>query len=223
MPSLDRTKRTVLIVDDHPLVREWLANLINQQADLAVSAEADNRREALEAVRASKPDAAVVDISLGDSSGLELIKDLKQAHPEIRILAFTMHDESHYASRALRAGAGGYLVKREATGKVIDAIRAILAGKLVLSDSLAEAQAAPGAPGRCGTEPSPLELLSDRELEVFELLGRGLGTPQIAETLHLSIKTVQTHCAAVKEKLHLESGRELIREAVRWHENRQPQ
>jgi DNA-binding NarL/FixJ family response regulator len=173
----------------------------------------------MRAVRDCPPHVAIVDISLSESSGLELIKEIKQAHPEIRVLVLTMHEESHYAARALRAGAAAYLVKREATGKVIPAIRAVLAGKLVLSQLPVETQ--PEA--NSASAHSPMEVLSDREFEVFELLGKGLGTRQIAAALRLSIKTVQTHCSAVKEKLHLGTGRELLREAVRWHECRQPQ
>ena len=223
MPSSDKEETKILLVDDHPLVREWLANLINQQPDLMVSGEAENSQGAMRAVRDCPPHVAIVDISLGDSSGLELIKEIKQAYPEIRVLVLTMHEESHYAARALRAGAAAYLVKREATGKVIPALRAVLAGKLVLSqlpvETQPEANSTRAPDGVC----SPMEVLTDREFEVFELLGKGLGTRQIAAALRLSIKTVQTHCSAVKEKLHLGTGRELMREAVRWYECRQPQ
>src|SRR5271154_3373895 len=135
MPTLEGAKKRVLIVDDHPLVREWLANLINQQSDLTICGEADCARRAMQAVAACPPDVAVVDLSLADSSGLALIKELKQALPNIRVLVLSIHDESHYATRALRAGAKGYLIKTEATGKMIAAIRSVLAGKLVLSDS----------------------------------------------------------------------------------------
>jgi DNA-binding NarL/FixJ family response regulator len=223
MPVSQGAKKRVFIVDDHPLVREWLANLVNQQSDLMICGEADSARHAVPAVAACLPDVVVVDISLADSSGIALIKEIKQVLPNVWVLVLSMHEESHYATRALRAGATGYLVKREATGKVMAAIRSVLAGKLVLSDSLAAVRPGHETQDHATITQSLVEELSDRELEVFELLGTGMGTRRVAETLGLSIKTVQTHCNAVKETLHLDSGHELIIEAVRWHESRQPQ
>src|ERR1035441_9492944 len=210
----DKRKRTVFIVDDHPLVREWLTNLINQQPDLVVCGETEGAPEAFAAIGASQPDVAIVDISLKNSSGIELIKNLKESHPAVAVLVLSMHEESHYAGRALRAGARGYVMKRETTRKVIEAIRRILEGKLYVSEALADVLAAHFIDDKKGAGRSPIEQLSDRELEVFDMLGRGLGTRQIAETLGISLKTVQAYCARMKEKLNLGSGTELLREAI---------
>jgi DNA-binding NarL/FixJ family response regulator len=208
----------VFLVDDHPLVREWLTNLIQQQPDLTVCGEAETCPKALQAIIDCRPHIAIVDISLKDSSGIELIKNLKQCCPGVRVLVLSMHEESHYAERALRAGAKGYVMKRETAKKVITAIRQVLEGKLYLSEGLAAAMAAQFVTGRVLTSESPVAQLSDRELEVFALLGDGRGTRQIAEALAVSIKTVQAYCARIKEKLNLASASELVREAVRWRE-----
>jgi DNA-binding NarL/FixJ family response regulator len=206
-------------VDDHPLVREWLTNLIHQQPDLAVCGEAENGPAAMRAILQLKPDVAIVDIALKDSSGIELIKDLKRSCPSVAVLVLSMHEESHYAERALRAGARGYLMKRETTRKVIASIHQVLQGKLAVSEDIATAMAAQFVEGKSLATHSPIEQLSDRELEVFELLGQGRGTRQIAETLHVSVKTVQAYCGRIKEKLNLTSATELLREAVRWYES----
>ncbi len=211
--------KRIFLVDDHPLVREWLTNLINQQPGLNVCGEAEGGREALEKILDLRPDIAIVDIALKDSSGIELIKDLRQACPEVAVLVLSMHEEPHYAERALRAGAKGYVMKRETTKKVITAIDQVLAGRLYVSDTVAAAMAAQFVEGKTLATNSPVEQLSDRELEVFEMLGQGRTTRQIAETLHISLKTVQAYCARVKEKLNLSSATELLREAVRWYEN----
>jgi DNA-binding NarL/FixJ family response regulator len=208
----------VFLVDDHPLVREWLTNLINQQPGLRVCGEAESGPQARERILALKPDVAVVDIALKDSSGIELIKDLKQCCPQVTVLVLSMHEESHYAERALRAGALGYVMKRETATKVITALRQVLEGKLYLSESLAVAMAAQFVAGKPLATGSLAEQLSDRELEVFEWLGQGRTTRQIADTLRVSVKTVQAYCARIKEKLNLASATELLREAVRWHE-----
>jgi DNA-binding NarL/FixJ family response regulator len=215
-------KKRVLIVDDHPLVREWLATLIGQQPDLAVCGEAATAAEAMQAAAASEPGVAIVDISLRDSSGIELIKDLKKVHPNLVVLVLSMHEESHYARRALRAGAKGYIMKRETTKRVIEAIRTVLEGKFYLSDTLAQAITTQFIEGKTLAARSPVEQLSDRELAVFGLFGQGLGTRQIAETLKVSVKTVQAHCAHIKEKLNLSSATELLREAVRHYEGERP-
>ena len=214
--------KRIFLVDDHPLVREWLTNLINQQPGLQVCGEAESGREAREKIIQLRPDVAIVDIALKDSSGVELIKDLKQGCPEVAVLVLSMHEEPHYAERALRAGARGYVMKRETTKKVIMAINEVLAGRLCVNETVAAAMAAKFVEGKTLATNSPIEQLSDRELEVFELLGQGRTTRQIAETLHLSLKTVQAYCARVKDKLNLNSATELLREAVRWHENSQP-
>lgn len=206
-------------MDDHPLVREWLTNLINQQPDLSVCGEADSAPQARQAIASMQPDVAVVDIALKDSSGIELIKDLKQSCPNVAVLVLSMHEETHYAERALRAGAKGYIMKRDTTKKVIAALRQVLEGKLYVSELIAASMAAQFVAGKTLVTGSPVEQLSDRELEVFELLGQGRGTRQIAEVLRVSVKTVQAYCARIKEKLSLASATELLREAVRWHES----
>jgi len=221
-PSPDRKKKRVFLVDDHPLVREWLTNLINQQPDLAVCGESETAPQALQAIAHSKPDVAIVDLSLKDSSGIELIKGLKQSHPNVAVLVLSMHDEAHYAERALRAGARGYVMKRETTRKVIEAIRRILEGKLYVSERVTEAMTGRFVEGKRSGNFSPIDELSDRELEVFEMLGQGQGTRQIAETLRVSVKTIQAYCARMKEKMNLNSATELLREAIRWNENKHP-
>ena len=218
----EKRKKTVFLVDDHPLVREWLTNLINQQPDLVACGEADHAPQAMQAISETQPDIAIIDISLRDSSGIELIKSLKEAHPRIAVLVLSMHDEALYAERALRAGAKGYVMKRETAQKVIEAIRRVLEGKLYVSDSVAQALTARVVKGDAAAGASPVEQLSDRDLEVFELLGRGLGTRQVAETLRVSVKTVQAYCARMKPKLNVNSGTELLREAIRWNEAKYP-
>ena len=195
-------------------------DLINQQPDLAVCGETESAPRALQAIASAQPDVAIVDISLTDSSGIELIKSLKLSHPEVAVLVLSMHDESLYAERALRAGAKGYIMKRETTRKVIEGIRQILDGKVFVSDSVKEALALRLVENKTQTPLSPVEQLSDRELEVFEMLGQGLGTRQIADALRVSIKTVQAYCARAKEKLNVRSATELLREAIRWNESK---
>jgi DNA-binding NarL/FixJ family response regulator len=213
--------KQVFLVDDHPLVREWLTNLINKRPDLRVCGEAGSAPEALRLIGELQPDIAIVDITLASGSGLELIKDLQLQQPGVAVLVLTMHDESIYALRALRAGARGYIMKCEATQKVIQAIRTVLAGKLFVSERVTAQMAEKFAEPRPAKTGSPVELLSDRELEVFQLLGRGQGTRQIAEQMHISFKTVQAFCARIKDKLELDNVNELLREAVRWQENQQ--
>jgi DNA-binding NarL/FixJ family response regulator len=214
-------KAKVLLVDDHPLVREWLANLINQQSDLQVCGEADSAPKALQMIGVVNPGVAIVDISMEGGSGIELIKNIKASHPGVRVIVLSMHDEALYGERALRAGARGYIMKREATKRVLEAIRCVLGGKLYLSDKMAMLMAEKFVDGRPETEGSVVEKLSDRELEVFQLLGRGYSTRQIADELHVSFKTVQSFCARIKEKLNYANAAELLREAVRWHDRQQ--
>jgi len=214
-------KAKVFLVDDHPLVREWLATLINQQSDLQVCGETDSAPKALQMMGDVNPDIAIVDISMEGGSGLELIKNIKATHPSVMIIVLSMHDEALYAERAMRAGARGYIMKREATKRVLQAIRCVLGGKLYLSDKMAMIMAERFVDGRPRTQGSAIESLSDRELEVFQLLGRGYSTRRIAEELHVSVKTIQAFCARIKEKLKLSSATELLREAVLWHERQQ--
>lgn len=209
-------KRKVFLVDDHPLVREWLTSLINQEEDLVVCGSASNAPEALQGIETTQPEAAVVDLALPNTSGLDLIKDVKACHPSIAMVVLSMHEESVYGMRALRAGASGYVTKRETTKKVIAALHAILAGKLFVSEELAAFAADKPAELRTGHGDGPVKDLSERELQVFELLGEGFETRRIAETLNINVKTVQTYCARIKEKINVGNVNELMREAVHW-------
>ena len=211
-------KHSILLVDDHPLVREWLASLINQQPDLAVCGEAESAQEALDFIATRGPDLAIVDLSLKESSGLELIKTIKTTHPSVAVIVLSMHDERHYAERAIRAGARGYVMKRETTKKIISAIHQVLAGKLGVSEEVAALFAERFVDNKSRTW-TPVEELSDRELEVFRLLGQGLDTRAVANRLQISIKTVQAYCARIKDKLSLANATELLREAIRWTES----
>ena len=212
----------ILLVDDHPLVREGLVNLIRQQPDMEIVGEAANEPHALELVGRVLPDVAIVDITLENGSGIELIKSIKVIHPSVKSLVLSMHDESLYAERALRAGARGYIMKREAAKKIIEGIRCVLAGQLYVSEKIAAMMAEKFVEGRTAESATPVEQLSNRELEVFQLLGRGLNTRQIADHLHIGFKTVQAYNARIKEKLKLTNATELLREALRWQENQQP-
>jgi DNA-binding NarL/FixJ family response regulator len=217
---VNKQKTKVFLVDDHPLVREWLSNLIHQQPDLMVCGEAETAATALQIISATKPDVAIVDISLKGSSGIELIKNIKALHPHVAVIVLSMHDERLYAERALRAGARGYIMKRETTKKVITAIRLVLEGKLYLSEQIASLFAEKFVDGSATNVHSPIAQLSDRELEVFQLLGEGCETRQIAESMNVSMKTIQAYCARIKEKLKLANATELLREAIRWNESR---
>ena len=205
----------IFIVDDHPLVREWLANLLRQQPDLTVCGQAETPAAALAAIIADPPDVAIVDLSLKGGSGLDLIKDLQAQQPEVIVLVLSMHEEIYHAERALRAGARGYVMKRESTGQIIEAIRQVRAGRLY-ANAEELARLAERMIGRVRPGQGSVEILSDRELEVFRRLGQGQPTRRIAEELHLSIKTVQAYSARIKEKLGLDNATELIREAVHW-------
>lgn len=213
-------KNEILLVDDHPLVREWLANLINEQPDLHVCGEASDAPRAFELIAQTAPAVVIVDISLEGGSGIELIKSVKINHPQVAMIVLSMHDEALYAERALRAGARGYIMKREATKKILHAIRSVLGGKIYVSDKIAEIMAEKFVEGSISSEDS-VEQLSDRELEIFQLLGRGLNTRQIADHLHVGFKTVQTYCARIKEKLKLDNATQLLHEAIRWLETQQ--
>jgi DNA-binding NarL/FixJ family response regulator len=212
-------KIKILLVDDHPLVREWLTNLLNQQADFEVCGETGDAPAALQLVDTSKPDIAIVDITLADGSGLELIKSIKAGQPGVAVLVLSMHDEMLYAERALRAGAAGYIMKSEATQKVIQAVRAVLGGEVYVSSKVASSLAQKLISGKKSDVALPVAELSDRELEVFQLLGRGFSTRQISEHLHVGFKTVQSYSARIKEKLNLANINELMREAIRWQES----
>ncbi|HTQ32130.1 MAG TPA: response regulator transcription factor [Opitutaceae bacterium] len=214
----DSRRRRVFVVDDHPLVREWLINLIQRRGDLEVCGEAEDAATARAAMARARPDIVIVDLSLKNGSGLDLIKDLRVQHPAVRILVLSMHEDASYAERALRAGARGYVMKRESTGQIIEAIHEVLRGGVYASPKLLAglAERIVDDPARKSGTRSPADLLSDRELEVFRLLGGGLETRRVAGQLNLSIKTVQCYAARIKEKLGLNNASELMREAVRW-------
>jgi DNA-binding NarL/FixJ family response regulator len=212
----NKTKKRILLVDDHPLLREGIAQLINEQSDLWVCGEAADRPGALALLERSRPDLAVVDISLKDQNGLELIKDFKVRRPHLLILVLSMHDESLYAERALRAGARGYIMKREASQKVLEAIRHILKGGVYLHDKIMASILDKVCGQAPASTPSALAALSDRELEVLMLIGKGYGSQQIANQLHISVKTVEAHRANIKLKLKLDSSGELLQFAIRW-------
>ena len=208
----------VYLVDDHPLVREGLTNLVNQQRNMQVCGEAEAVPDALDGIAATNPDVVVVDISLKGASGLDLIKLLKTRQPNVKVVALSMHDETLYAERALRAGALGYVMKRESSKRIVDAISRVAEGKLALSDPMTETLAQKFVAGSTGADKTPIEQLSDRELEVFAMLGRGFETRRVADTLDISIKTVQAYCVRIKQKLGLGTAAELVYEAIRWHE-----
>ena len=206
----------VLIVDDHPAVREALATRISRQPDLEVCGEAGDVREALTMIDDLRPDLAVIDISLKLDSGIELIKRIKDRHDGIRILVWSMHNELHYAERALRAGALGYINKDQATDRIIEAIRRVLDGKVYLSDELAEKMLHRSVGDRNELARLPIDSLADRELEVFRLIGHGVKTAEIANRMHLSIKTIETYRDRIRQKLGLKDGTELAYFATMW-------
>jgi DNA-binding NarL/FixJ family response regulator len=210
-------KSKIFVVDDHPIVRQGLGLLINREPDMIVCGAAEETQSALRAIPTLQPDVMVVDISLNGPDGLELVKTIRTRDANLPILVLSMHDESIYAERALRAGANGYIMKQEATEKVLVAIRRILRGDVYLSDHVSSKMLQQYVRGSSTARESPVADLSDRELEVFRLVGEGHGTRQIAEELHLSVKTVETYQAHIKEKLSLRNARELVQHAIEWH------
>jgi DNA-binding NarL/FixJ family response regulator len=213
-------KKKVLLVDDHPMVRSGLAHFINQQLDLVTCGEAGDAGEALQRMASSKPDLAVVDISLEGKSGLELLKDIRALHPEVPVLIMSMHDESLYAERALRAGARGYVMKKAGGEIVLQAIREVLNGKIYVSQNMSARILENLSIVHSASRKSPIEALTDREFEVFQLIGEGCATAEIANRLHISPKTVDVHRQNLKEKLKLPNATSLIQHAVRWVESR---
>jgi DNA-binding NarL/FixJ family response regulator len=206
-----------MIVDDHPIVRRGIAQLLRGEEDLDVFAEAATAAEAIEILRQNRPDVVVVDLTLAGGGGLGLIKDMRQWHADLPILVLSMHDESLHAERTLRAGAMGYVMKHEATDNIVAAIRQVLRGEIYLSARMKERLLHRLVGDKGGVQvTSPLEVLTDREMEVFQLVGRGLSTREVAEQLCLSIKTIETHLDHIKSKLGLESGRELVRFSATW-------
>src|SRR5580658_8678647 len=206
----------VLIVDDHPLLRKGVSQLIDQEKDLSVVGEAEDANKAISAIENTKPDVALIDITLNGASGIELLKNIKVRFPKLKMLVLSMHDETVYAHRALRAGASGYIMKQEGTERVLTAMRKVLRGEVYLSERLGDRMLHSLVNGRAQLTNSPVEELSDRELEVFNLIGQGHGTRPIAEKLHLSIKTIESHRAHIKEKLNLQNASELVHHAIQW-------
>jgi DNA-binding NarL/FixJ family response regulator len=212
----EERKRSILLVDDHPLFRTGMMQLLDSQADLQVKGEAGNSGEALDAVRTRRFDLAVVDVGLrGGADGIELTKSLKAEHPELPVLVVSMHDEALYAERALRAGARGYVMKREALDSILLAVRSVIAGEIYISPSMTKRMLFDHIHGG-GEARSAVERLSDRELEVFQLIGEGHDMHEIARELHLSKKTVEAHRANIREKLGVASAREVVRYASQW-------
>jgi DNA-binding NarL/FixJ family response regulator len=211
-----KERKKILIVDDHPITRHGLCQLLNHEPDLVVCGEEESAHRALAAMKTAQPDLILVDLSLAGKSGLEFIKDLRVLHPEAAVLAVSMHDETIYAERVLRAGARGYIMKSEGGAKLLKAIRNILAGSIYVSEKMSARilDLFAGSHNRDGG--SPLGRLTDREFEVFHLIGQGLGTREIGERLHLSPKTVDTHRLNIKAKLKFKTLPELMQYAVRW-------
>ena len=212
-------KFRILLVDDHPIVRQGLALLIDRESDLCVCGEAEGAHSAFHAITTLRPDMVVLDISLNGPDGLDVLKEIRANTTNLPVLILSMHDESIYAERAMRAGANGYIMKQEATEKVLVAIRRILQGEVYLSDRLTNTMLQQYVRGASPAKGSPLVNLTDRELEVFRLIGEGHGTRQIAEELHLSVKTIESYQAHIKEKLALRNARELVQHAIEWTVN----
>jgi DNA-binding NarL/FixJ family response regulator len=212
------SKSRVMLVDDHPLLRQGIADLVNSERDLEVCGEAGNMQDAFTLAGKLKPDLIIIDVSLNGNNGIELKKNLSSRYASIPLLAYSMHDESIYAERALRAGAKGYVMKQANPEVLLGAIQQVLKGKMYLSKQMSEHLLDKLVGAGTSTAPigSPIEKLSDRELEVLQLMGRGLGTSQIADKLCLSVKTIETYREHLKLKLNLSSGQELLRYAIEW-------
>ena len=208
--------KKVFIVDDHPIVRQGLAKLLSDEKDLVVCGEAENAQEGLQAIGKLRPDLAIVDISLAGKTGLELIKDIRAHYPELPVLVMSMYDELIYAERALRAGGRGYIMKQQGGKVLVQAIRQVLSGQVYVSEKISATILDRLSAGHARLVRSPVENLTEREFEVFQLIGQGLATRQIAQQLHVSVKTVEVHRMHIKEKLHLQEGPALMRYAISW-------
>jgi DNA-binding NarL/FixJ family response regulator len=218
MPAKEKNScKRVLIVDDHPMMRQGLAQLIDNEPDLKVCAEADTAAQAMNLMAGQKVDLVLLDISLPDKNGLELIKDIQALKPGLLILVVSMHDEALYAERVLRAGARGYIMKQEGGKKLLQAVRQVLSGQVYVSEKMS-ARILEIFSGRRGSSSSPIERLSDREFEVFQLISQGRNTRDIAQHLSLSVKTVEVHRANIKRKLKLRTANDLMHYAIRWAE-----
>jgi DNA-binding NarL/FixJ family response regulator len=213
------SKTKVFLVDDHPLMRQGIAQLINGQPDMEVCGEADDAPTGLKGIEQTKPDAAIVDISLKGTNGIELIKNLRALYKFLPILVLSMHDETVYAQRVLRAGALGYVMKQDAAEKVVAALRRILEGEIYVSEAVGSQMLHQALTGRGKPNASPVDRLSDRELEVIQSIGRGKATREIAKELNVSVKTIESHRAHIKDKLGLKNASELVKFSVQWVEN----
>jgi len=209
-------QKKIYIVDDHPVFRKGLAQLIDEEEDLRVTGEAESVAQAIQLIQKSLPDLMIVDITLKDKSGIDLIEYLKEYFPKLPILVISMHDESLYAERVLRAGALGYITKQEMTGNVVAAVRQVIAGKRYISSDMVDALLGKMMTKTRGDSRSITEILSNRELEVFQLIGRGFKRGEIADLLHLSVKTIGTYQENIKKKMNLKTATELMRNAVTW-------
>jgi DNA-binding NarL/FixJ family response regulator len=214
-----QSRKRVFILDDHPMMRQGLCQLIEAEPDLSVCGEAETAGNAFEAIAALKPDLVLADISLPDKNGLELIKDVQSITPGLPVLVISMHDESLYAERVLRAGGRGYIMKQEGGKKLMQAIRQVLSGQIYVSEKMSAKILELLSGRRAEAEGAPVGKLTDREFEVFQLIGQGKSTKEIAAGLHLSAKTVEVHRINIKQKLNVKSAPELIRYAVRWIES----
>ncbi len=219
----DKGKTRIILVEDHPIFRKGLAQLINNDRSMEIVGEAEDSLEALRIVKEQKPDMVIVDITLKDRNGIELIKDIRLRFPEMLIIVLSMHDEKIYAERALRAGARGYIMKQEAPETILKAINHVLNDNIYVSNEIATRIFSMFFDGKNKDESSPIDLLTDRELEVFQLIGQGFGTREIAGKLHISVKTVENHRAHIKEKLNLKSAIELVQQATLWLQRNQSQ
>jgi len=217
MPASPDKMTRIVLVDDHPLVRERLVELIVREPDLEVCGEAEDRHEALEIIASTRADLAIIDLTLKSSLGIDLIKDLQIRQPEVRTLVVSMQDEMIYAERCIRAGARGYITKQQASRHVMHAIRRVLAGEIYLSETVASQLLARSIGRQAGSDfVLSISLLADRELQVFEWIGKGSTTRQIADLLMLDVKTIETYRARIKEKLALKDGQELLQRAIAW-------
>lgn len=217
-----RRKKRILVVDDHPIMRDGISQLINQQADLEVCGGASSGPEALEALSAAAPDLLLVDISLAGMDGIELIKTVRKREPRLPMLVLSMHEEALYAERAVRAGARGYVMKHASSDTLLEAMRKVLAGKVALSPAMTDKLLEKLTPGGLAGDESPMARLSDRELEIFKMIGHGLRPQRIAEELCVSVKTVETYYSRIKQKLDIKDASELLRMAIAWRKDLDP-
>jgi DNA-binding NarL/FixJ family response regulator len=217
-PSL----RRIMIVDDHPIVRQGLRRLIEAEPDLEVCCEAESAGEAKVYLRGCRPDAVIVDVSLKQGDGLEVMKDARAQYPELPLLVLSMHDESIYAERMLAAGANGYIMKQEASDQFLIALRRVLVGGIYVSDAVGSAMIEKIAGGRASAPKNPIDSLTNRELQILNMIGQGRSTRQTADALHLSVKTVESHRQRIKRKLSLRTSAQLMQYAVNWYAGRGP-